>query len=218
MAATFTIEDGSGIANANAYSPVVFVDDYHDSCGNSVWQTLDDSTKTTSIVRATFYIDKRFGRKFRGYKQNIQQPLQWPRLDAFDDSGFMYGNDGKLPLQLLKACAEYALRAALYMTLAPDPLLPAPAQDLSDAAGPRATETISGTVTRKLQRVGPLEEETAYETNAMSLSRRQGTEGNRVVQSTLVNDFNIPEYPEADMWLEELIRTGGVAASLSRGD
>lgn len=218
MTASFTIEDGSGIAAANAYAPVIFADDYHDSCGNSVWQTYDLPTKQTAIVRATFYIDKRFGRKFRGYKENIQQPLQWPRLGAFDDSGFMFGDDGKLPQQLMKACAEYALRAAIYMTLAPDPLLPTATQDMSDAAGPRDTEVISGTVTRKLQRVGPLEEETSYETPAMSLSRRVGTEGNRIIQSALVNDFNIPEYPEADMWLEELIRISGVSATLSRGD
>jgi hypothetical protein len=218
MVASFTVETGSGTANANSYVPSTFADDYHDSCGNSVWATYDVATKQAAIVRATFYIDKRFGRKFRGYKLSSIQPLQWPRLDAFDDSGYMFGNDGNLPPQLMKACAEYALRAAIYMTLAPDPLLPAPVQDLSDAAGPRATEVITGTVTRKTQRVGPLEEETAYETNAMSLSRRQGTEGNRVIQSALVNDFNIPEYPEADMWLEELIRTGGVTATLSRGD
>ena len=37
------------------------------------------------------------------------------------------------------------------------------------------------------------------------------------VKSGLVNDFLIPEYPEADMWLEELLRSS-MTLSLVRGD
>lgn len=213
----FTVETGSGIAGANAYASVAFVDDHHSDRGNSAWGSIDATTKQQAIVRATDYIDKRFGRKFRGFKMEIQQTLQWPRLDAFDDSGYIYGNDGTLPGQLMRACAEYALRAAIYTVLSPDPILPAPQQSFEDGA-PARGEAVTGTVSRKIERVGPIEEETAYETPAMSLSRRQGTEGNRSIQSTLVNDFSIPEYPEADMWLEELLNRSTLAARLVRGD
>ena len=213
----FTVEDGSGIVEANAYVPVAFADDHHADRGNSVWTSYDTATKQAAIIRATDYIDKRFGRKFRGFRKTLQQRLQWPRLSAFDDSGYLLGGDGLLPDKLMRACAEYALRAAFYTVLSPDPILPAPQQSFEDGA-PARGEAITGTVSRKVTRVGPVEEETSYETPAMSTSRRIGTDGNRSVQSSLVNDFTIPEYPEADMWLEELMVSSTIAARLARGD
>lgn len=213
----FTVEDGSGVAGANAYLSTADADAYHADRGNAFWASLDDATKEAALVRATDYIDKRFGRKFRGFRKTLQQRLQWPRLSAFDDSGYLLGGDGKLPHQLRDACAEYALRAALYSVLAPDPILPVPQQSWDDPV-PARPEAITGVVTRKTTRVGPITEETAYETPAQSVSRRQGAESNRAVQSTLVNDFSIPEYPEADMWLEELMVASTIAARLQRGD
>ena len=41
--------------------------------------------------------------------------------------------------------------------------------------------------------------------------------GARAVQSGLVNDFNIPEYPEADLWIAELL-VSSHNLSLVRGD
>lgn len=213
----FLVEDGSGIDGANAYATTDFADTYHGDRGNSIWTALDSTAKQAAIIRATDYIDKRFGRKFRGFRRTPEQRLQWPRLSAFDDSGYVFGIDGSLPHQLTEACAEYALRAAVYTVLAPDPVLPAPQQSFATGA-PARGEAITGTVSRKSVKVGPIEEDTNYETPAMSLSRRQGTDGNRATQSSLVNDFTIPEYPEADMLLEELMNNSNISAQLSRGD
>ena len=65
-------------------------------------------------------------------------------------------------------------------------------------------------------RVGPLAEERHFETTSQAAARNLGV-GARSVQSSLLNDFNIPEYPEADLWLEELLRSSQ-AGRLVRGD
>ena len=121
-----------------------------------------------------------------------------------------------VPRNLQKAVAEYTLRALINGVLAPDPLLPVPKQDLTDSSGERDQNIITGEVTRSRDKVGTLEEEKWYETRARTLARNLGT-GARGVQSSTLNDINIPEYPEADLWLEELIRAS-MNASLVRGD
>jgi hypothetical protein len=202
--------------NANAYADLAFVDTHHLDRGNTAWATFIQADRESAIIRATDYIDKRFGKKFRGIRQTKGQSLEWPRLDAFDDDGYLLSGVDEIPRNLQKASAEYALRALIYMTLAPDPSLPVPAQDMTDPTFTRETDVITGEVTRKRDKVGPLEEERWYETRAQVIARRLAA-GSRSLQSTLLNDFNIPEYPEADLWIEELIRSS-MNIRLARGD
>src|SRR5882672_6440147 len=84
------VEDGiSGNPDANAYISVEFADDYHDLRGNSKWTAANAGQRTAAIVRATDYIDKRFQQWFLGTKQNHDQGLAWPRLDALDRDRFL---------------------------------------------------------------------------------------------------------------------------------
>lgn len=212
----FTVEDGSGIPGANAYVDEAFADGHHADRGNTFWSTLSSPDKQAAIIRATDYIDKRFGRRFRGFREQKDQGLEWPRLDAFDDDGFLLSGGADIPAQLQKATAEYALRAAIYMTLAPDPLRPVPKQDMTQNPPTQDTSVVTGEVRRKRERVGPIEEETSYVTAAETAAKSVAA-GARSVQSGLVNDFQIPEYPEADMWIEELIHPSSNPALLSRG-
>ena len=69
---------------------------------------------------------------------------------------------------------------------------------------------------QKNMAVGPLEEDKWFETRSQVLGRNLAA-GATGVKSGLVNDFLIPEYPEADMWLEELLRSS-MGAQLARGD
>lgn len=212
----FTVESGSGDAGANAYINVAFVDTHHADRGNEAWTEFTTSEKQQAIIRASDYIDKRFGRRFRGLRKTKEQGLEWPRLDAFDDDGYLLSGADDVPRQIERACAEYALRALICGVLAPDPIPPVPKQDLTDSTADRDTDLITGEVTRKRDRVGPLEEERWYESRSQTTARNLGA-GARGVQSGLLNDFNIPEYPEADMWIEELLRSSN-NMRLVRGD
>lgn len=210
------VETGSGIANANAYVSITDVNAHHESRGNTKWATYSDVQKATAIIRATDYIDKRFARRFRGARTISFQPLAWPRLNAFDDDGFVLGGDGHLPKQLVKAASEYALRAAIHMVLAPDPLQNVPPGDFtSQATAVDQDSEISGFVTKKSVKVGPVEQSISYETSAQRLAGKSGT---RAEQSVMVDDTSIPEYPEADMWIEVLLNTSTIAKTLVRGD
>lgn len=191
------------------------VDTHHADRGTSDWTNFTNPEKQQAIVRATDYIDKRFGRRFVGLRKTKEQGLEWPRLDAFDQDGYLLSGSDALPRQILKACAEYALRAAVCGILAPDPPLPVPKQDPTDM-GTRPEQEETGQLTRKREKVGPLEEDKWFETTSQVIGRNLAA-GATGVKSSLVNDFLIPEYPEADMWLEELLRSS-MNVMLARGD
>lgn len=210
------VESGSGDSGANAYISAVDVTTHHDDRGNTAWSDFTTADQESAIIRASDYVDKRFGIRFVGLRKIKNQGLEWPRLDAFDLDGYLLSGPDALPRQLLKATAEYALRAALYQTLAPDAPFPVPKQDLTDAAAVRPDQEETGQLTRVREKVGPLEEEKWYETNSQVLGKNLGA-GATGVKSSLVNDFIIPEYPEADMWLEELLRSS-MNTRLARSD
>ncbi len=88
-----------------------------------------------------------------------------------------------------------------------------PKQDFTSIAE-RDPNAITGEVTRKREVVGPLEDETWYQA-------RGGKDvlgaGAKSIQSSLINDFSIPEYPEADLWIEELLLPS-MGMFLVRGD
>jgi hypothetical protein len=210
------VEDGSGLATANAYVSQAYVDTHHADRNNTRWTDFTTPEKEASIIRATDYIDKRFGRQFLGIRRQKEQGLEWPRLDAFDNDGFLLTDVDEVPRQLEKACAEYALRAAICGVLAPDPLPPVPKQSMETGAGERDTNVITGEVVRSRDKIGPLEEERWFESRSQTIGKNLAA-GATSVKSSLVNDFVIPEYPEADLWLEELLRSS-MTIMLSRGD
>ena len=140
----FTVEDGTGVAGANAYISVAYADEYHAERGNAGW-TGDDALKQQAIVRATDYIETRWGDRYRGRIQ-YRDPLQslgFPRLDIWDRNGLAITG---IPDLLKRATAEYALRA-LTEELMPDP-------DYVPATG-----FVSGV----REKVGPIETETTYQ-------------------------------------------------------
>ncbi len=212
----FTVESGSGDAGANAYLSAAAVTTHHTDRGNTAWDDFAIADQQTAIVRASDYIDKRFGVRFVGLRKTKEQGLEWPRLDAFDQDGYLLSGPDALPRQLLRAAAEYALRAAIYQTLAPDAPFPVQKQDLTDSLAVRPDQEETGQITRSKEKVGPLEEEKWFETTSQTLGRNLAA-GATGVKSSLVNDFLIPEYPEADLWLEELLRSS-MGIPLARGD
>ncbi len=198
----FVAEDGTGLTLANSYITEAIADTHHTDRGNGKWTDLTMAQKEEALVRATDYIDKRFGRKFVGRRQSRGQGLEWPRSDAFDKDEFLLTGIAvdAVPRQLQKACAEYALRAALVNVLAPDVPAPVPSQD-NQTGGTTGTLQVTGEITKERVKADVVETETEYRTFSDSSSS-----GHTTIKSSLVNDNAIPEYPEADMWIQELLK------------
>lgn len=192
MAFAFTVEDGSGLEDSNAYVSVAFCDDYHDGRGHDYWATLTDALKKDAIVRATDHVDRVFGRRYRGIRYSGDQALLWPRSYAYDRDGYSLD---LVPAPLQNAVAEYAMRAAELGELTPDPPRASSAQDYTAAPSQSdATPQASGAVTLKRERVGPIVEETEYDSNKSAGGASQGW---------------IPAYPAADYMLAAVLRSGG---------
>lgn len=88
MAWTFKVEDGTGLADSNSYASVAEGDDYHASRLRSTdWTNASNSDKQKALAQASRVIDAEV--RFRGYKANYAQAMQWPRILARDSN--LYG-------------------------------------------------------------------------------------------------------------------------------
>lgn len=105
----FVVEDGTGLATANSYLSVADADSYHDDRGNAVWAAYPTSDKQAALVRATDYIDTRYGPIFKGTQEFAETPqaLEFPRSNIYDRYGRLVEG---IPTKLEKAVAELALK------------------------------------------------------------------------------------------------------------
>jgi hypothetical protein len=195
----FIVEIGQQSPDSNAYVSTTFVDDYQLARGRTDWSNEPTSLKEAAIIRATDYIEQRFGKRFRGYKRSKIQGLEWPRNNASDNDSWFFMGEHDIPPQLKKACAEYALIALRVGELLPNP--PSPVNQQSLTANSSQTILPTGVVINKREKVGPIEEETKYQSSVES----QKIGGVLPSKSSLVSSFFIPEYPLADLWMEELL-------------
>jgi hypothetical protein len=174
----FTLEDGTGVIGANAYVDVAFVTAYLTDRNRETengWDAAAAGATQAAIIAATDYIERVFGPRFLGNRASAPeaQGLGFPRVGIVKD-GFQLVST-TLPVGLQQATAEYAVRA-LAAILQPDPTI--------DATGKA--------VTRKREKVGPIEEETEYEAGGSITNL-------------------VKPYPAADALLTGLIRpTSGV--------
>lgn len=113
---TLIVEDGTGLTNSNGYISLAGFKAYHLDRENSLG-TYTDPQISSAIVRASDYMDRRFGPRFVGYVSTVLQAMQWPRKEAFyrDNRPALL-----VPVTISLACAEYGLRA-LAANLSPDP-------------------------------------------------------------------------------------------------
>lgn len=109
----FIVEDGTGILNSNSYVTLAFADAYFTERAVAGWLG-DEATKQAALIRATDYIEARYGYRFIGDAVATDQSLSWPRTSAGD-----YAST-EVPIKLQRATCEYGLRA-LSAALAPDP-------------------------------------------------------------------------------------------------
>jgi hypothetical protein len=103
----FTVEDGTGVTDANTWTTIVFADTYFAERGNVAWSGID-SVKEIALIKAADYIHARFG-------------ANWIYVDPDEvDPEVLYTFGGTIPVKLKRAQCEYAVRA-LTAVLAPDP-------------------------------------------------------------------------------------------------
>ena len=119
MALVLVKEDGSGLANANAYANAADGDAYHEGhLYASAWTAATNATKEKALVMATRLIDGLF--QFNGYKRLSTQSLQWPRRECRDpdvSNGIVPGlllvrgpfmDETKVPALVVNATCELA--------------------------------------------------------------------------------------------------------------
>jgi hypothetical protein len=145
---TFLVEDGAGVELANAYCTTSFVDSYAAERNlASVWSTLSGSQKEYAIIKATDFIEMQFSAQFKGVKEFLGSSyLSFPRL---------YISETGIPLNLKKACAEYALRACV------NPLISDPVSNTTGVA-----------LKREKKKIGPIETETEFQGSVVKDFRR----------------------------------------------
>ncbi len=120
MPATFVVETGDGLADANSFASVAEADTYFGNLANpAAWTALSDSDKEKFLRIGTAYIENVYGDDFLERRTHMLQALTWPRISMRDRDGFAIAAN-VIPYLLKTALFEAALRAAQGDDLMPD--------------------------------------------------------------------------------------------------
>lgn len=114
------VEDGTGKSDADAYIDIAYLDSYLASVGKTI--SGDTTAKEIAIRKATEYMTQNYYGAWKGYKRLLTQSLDFPReLVLLDDAYYeQYLANDIVPVQVKKACAELAYKAASGTELMPD--------------------------------------------------------------------------------------------------
>lgn len=181
------VEDGTGLVGADAYISVANADTYFLASANATWAAATVPAKEVAIVKATRYMEKRFGTKWKGLIASSEQALGWPRRYVYDERGTELVD--QVPVQIARACAEYAVQALV------NPLIPETVYPIADGA-----PVPFGRINRKVEKVGPIYEETYYSTGGAHASRVGSG-------SSLVDGDKVVQYPEADFLIGPFLKS-----------
>jgi hypothetical protein len=103
-----TVEDGTGLANADAYVSLADALAYFTAHGSpAVWTAATDAQRESAIRYATLWIDGRY--QWPGTIRVTTQALAWPRSGVVDGEGRSVAYDS-LPQRLVDATCEAALQ------------------------------------------------------------------------------------------------------------
>lgn len=138
----FTVQNDTGTqAGANSYNTVQELKDYWTD-RNVDYTTVSDAILESRLIAATSYVDRRY--IYAGYKSNGRdQTTEFPREYLYDYSGECEVLVAGVPREAKEAVNEYA-----HILASQDSLQPNGSTD--------------GTVKRKKEKVGVIEEETEY--------------------------------------------------------
>lgn len=142
------VEDGTGFNNSDVYADFAMAVAYHATYGNSAW-TTDQAKGEALLLRATQYVDARWGQRWRGEKKFADQALDWPRAYAEDDDG-NYRPISPLPRALYHLVYEVAL---LMQT------------------DPEFDQVLAANIRAQSSKIGPIEESIQYDTRRQALKQ-----------------------------------------------
>ena len=101
---TLVVEDGTGLANANAYiSRADATTFFGEHLYATDWTGATDANKDIALTMSTRLLDDSF--RWKGKKKTTTQALEWPRFDIHDRDGW-YQSD--IPGVIGEATAEFA--------------------------------------------------------------------------------------------------------------
>lgn len=123
---SLTVEDGTGLANADSYASRADADAYHAARGNAAWAAASTDARDAALRKATQYLDTRY--RWTGNRLTVAQALEWPRYFV---PRLGYPSGWPQP-RVVQAGIELALRALSVDLMADDE-----GRDvLSEAVGP----------------------------------------------------------------------------------
>lgn len=108
------VETGTASADSEAYASVVYCDTYHANLGNTLWATLLNVEKEQALRRAATFMCQSYRMRWKGYRVNSTQALDWPRYNVVvPDLGMANVIEPTdVPAMVLQANAQLALIAA----------------------------------------------------------------------------------------------------------
>lgn len=128
----------AGDIAANSYASLVQAAAYHTARGNSTW-TSTDALKEAALIRATQWIDGRYGNRWPGIRWQLRlQALDWPRYDAYDRDGTYIDSD-EIPVEVVNATCEAALRELMTPGILSPDITPGTIKVLTEVKGIRWT-------------------------------------------------------------------------------
>lgn len=107
---SLTVEDGTGLANAQSYISVADADTHFTVRGITLWDTLLTAEKEQALTRATDYMVQAYRMRWQGDRVLSTQALDWPR-EGVEVDGIEIDAD-VVPTEVKRACAELAFKAA----------------------------------------------------------------------------------------------------------
>lgn len=106
MAFTFTVEDGTPIADSNSYVAVADADDYYEIDQNfaATWTAYTTGQKEERLAWSSRILDQKC--LFEGYRVASTQSMRWPRYGVCDKDGEAISRT-TIPWQLQEAVLEH---------------------------------------------------------------------------------------------------------------
>lgn len=116
MAITITVEDGSGMPNANSYLSVADARAY--AANRGVDLGSDDDVIAAQLINASDYL-LTFECEYVGHRTNPAQALSWPRTDAYVGCNLLV-DANTVPAQIIFAQAQAVIAQANGFVLMPN--------------------------------------------------------------------------------------------------
>lgn len=106
---SLTVEDGTGLSNAESYISAADAGTYHSNRGNTTWASLSDAVKEQCLRKATDYMVAMYRGQWQGDRISSDQSLDFPRSGVVVDNVDI--DSDSVPDKIKNACAELALKA-----------------------------------------------------------------------------------------------------------